>query len=866
MKAANKRIILTILFLFTAVGLHAQVSEPPPGFEDMDLNPYLIEGVVEPAPLLPLEFNGTGNLRFDVGNTGSDDIVWVQDQAMGMVITLSKGVPDVTDPSDPADALNALSGPGVAWFDWTYDVATTTFTASQIATIPANSRERINIAYRVSENSFLAASPTTSNGFNVNIQPPDWTNPQPTDDDAVSSFTFVEAFDFGDVPDSYGTPRHVINVTKNSNGLYNQYVYLGVVLDPEDGPQHSPNADGDNVNETGGLGVDDEDGVVFPLMTPGTTVDVPVTFTVWDYDPFENAPGIRIRGWIDWDKDGVFATSGIEAAIDDNGIGTFLENESPWTGPRDFTRIMQVAIPADATGSYFMRLRIGPNTNPTTDASSYGEIEDHTFETSSVATIELTQGPCWRTLTSPIAGETYQQFFARFRTNDIDYGGLWTQGAGITGSRAPFGGANVFTLNATGSEWVAVSDLTQTIPAGTGILMTVFDEDEFENINSAGFPKTAVFADTETQNASPVTVTLGAVAGTTASGGDNDPNFQGFSMLGNPYKTTIDFDQLTRSDVQQIAWIYDRGTGQWISWNGDSGDITNGLIAPGQGFVVQNVATPAGTPSVIFPEAAKAVGGTFVGKDQDRPDFIRLEIEGEELTSSMWLEFSEAGSFTKTTGDVIQLMSFESDYSVLSSLKEGQMYDIGRFPSAHGELQIPVIAEVTRAGTYTIRATDMMLPAGAELYLHDLQTGDRELITEDMEYRFTINQSAKSPENGCFAAPQKAKASADNRFMVTTASGMENPGTLPSEFRLNQNYPNPFNPSTQISYQLPQQSDVRLEVFDMSGRQVAMLVNESVNAGTHTVSFNATNLSSGVYMYRLQAGRTVLTKKLTLIK
>gem|GEM_PF-3100533 len=632
---------------------------------------------------------------------------------------------------------------------------------------------------------------------------------------------------------------------------------------------------------------------------PGFTGDVPVDYTIEDPDGLSDdatltitvtpdsgnqtfasddanlgSQGETLTGDIeanDFDPEGDTQTI---ALIDSNGDGT--PNTAPTAGTpiditQDGTKIGELTVDP-ATGAYtwtpepdFVGTAVIPyetcdDATPQACATAtlYLTSLDSTF------TIELTDGPCWRTLSSPIEGETYQDFFARFRTNDTDYGGLWTQG--VTGARTPAGGANVFTLDDDGSDWVAVEDLSQTIPAGTGVLMTVFDEDEYNNTSSAGFPKLAEFEGSEIENESPVEVILGTPNGTTDSGGVDDPDFQGFSMLGNPYKSTIDFNELTLSDVQQIAWIYDRSTGQWISWNGNSGDITNGLIAPGQGFVVQNVVSPAGTPSVTFPEAAKTSGGTFVGKQQNRPDFLRLEIEGEELTSSMWLEFAETGSFTKTTGDVIQLMSFESEYSVLSSLKEGQMYDIGRFPSARGELEIPVIAEVTRAGTYTIRATDMMLPAGAELYLHDLQTGDRELITEDMEYRFTINQAAKSQENGCFTAPQKAKASADNRFMITTASGMENPGTYPSEYRLNQNYPNPFNPSTQITYELPQQSDVLLEVFDMSGRQVATLVNESVNAGTHTVNFNATNLSSGVYMYRLQAGRTVLTKKLTLIK
>ncbi|MDR9367331.1 MAG: T9SS type A sorting domain-containing protein, partial [Balneolaceae bacterium] len=81
-----------------------------------------------------------------------------------------------------------------------------------------------------------------------------------------------------------------------------------------------------------------------------------------------------------------------------------------------------------------------------------------------------------------------------------------------------------------------------------------------------------------------------------------------------------------------------------------------------------------------------------------------------------------------------------------------------------------------------------------------------------------------------------------------------------------QNYPNPFNPTTQISYSIPQQSDVLLEVYDLTGKLITTLVNETVSSGTHSVTFDAENLSSGVYMYRLQTANRVLSRKLTVIK
>jgi len=91
-------------------------------------------------------------------------------------------------------------------------------------------------------------------------------------------------------------------------------------------------------------------------------------------------------------------------------------------------------------------------------------------------------------------------------------------------------------------------------------------------------------------------------------------------------------------------------------------------------------------------------------------------------------------------------------------------------------------------------------------------------------------------------------------------------GQTVKEFALMQNYPNPFNPSTMISYQLPAASHISLKVYDMLGNEVAMLVNETKEAGSYTAQFDGTKLSSGIYFYTINAGNYSETKKLTLMK
>lgn len=88
----------------------------------------------------------------------------------------------------------------------------------------------------------------------------------------------------------------------------------------------------------------------------------------------------------------------------------------------------------------------------------------------------------------------------------------------------------------------------------------------------------------------------------------------------------------------------------------------------------------------------------------------------------------------------------------------------------------------------------------------------------------------------------------------------------PTVYELSQNYPNPFNPSTTINYQIPKAGFVSLKVYDILGREVAMLVNGEKEVGKYTVLFDGSKLASGVYIYELRANEFVSVKKLMLLK
>ena len=98
------------------------------------------------------------------------------------------------------------------------------------------------------------------------------------------------------------------------------------------------------------------------------------------------------------------------------------------------------------------------------------------------------------------------------------------------------------------------------------------------------------------------------------------------------------------------------------------------------------------------------------------------------------------------------------------------------------------------------------------------------------------------------------------------ALGVEHQNGAPQTYALSQNYPNPFNPSTKIDFTIPASSQVQLKVYNMLGQEVATLINGALTAGSHTATFDASRLSSGVYLYKLTAGSFVTTKKMVLVK
>jgi hypothetical protein len=102
--------------------------------------------------------------------------------------------------------------------------------------------------------------------------------------------------------------------------------------------------------------------------------------------------------------------------------------------------------------------------------------------------------------------------------------------------------------------------------------------------------------------------------------------------------------------------------------------------------------------------------------------------------------------------------------------------------------------------------------------------------------------------------------------VVAHPIGIKKISSVVKDFSLSQNYPNPFNPATKINFNIPKSDYVDLRVYDLLGREVKLLTSQYMNAGEYEVDFDARNLASGMYYYRLQSGDNIAVKKMTLVK
>jgi hypothetical protein len=145
-------------------------------------------------------------------------------------------------------------------------------------------------------------------------------------------------------------------------------------------------------------------------------------------------------------------------------------------------------------------------------------------------------------------------------------------------------------------------------------------------------------------------------------------------------------------------------------------------------------------------------------------------------------------------------------------------------------------------------------------------TPDNQTFQDSMDVSTTDSNVKIAFALGALSTGVEVWFDAVSVIQSTPVTVESNQGSVPNNFSLTQNYPNPFNPSTRIEFSIGQENFVSLKIFDLLGREIKSLVQEVLPAGKHSIRFDAADLNSGIYYYRLDAGSLSETRKMMLLR
>ncbi|MEM1095794.1 MAG: FG-GAP-like repeat-containing protein, partial [Bacteroidota bacterium] len=475
----------------------------------------------------------------------------------------------------------------------------------------------------------------------------------------------------------------------------------------------------------------------------------------------------------------------------------------------------------------------------------------------------------WRMLSAPATG-----FTANGLADD-------TAIQGIVGGANSGDGANLFVRQASGA-WQAPSDMTTPWGDGYGFLLY------FYNNTASGSQELPLTLDAPgNEPAGDVTIDLAA---------------GGFTLAGNPFADNISLDVLTPVGGTLVSpvQVWDDGTGDPT---GNAASTTTGtfqtfslgtsaVIAPWQGFLVESaVAT-----QLTMPQTARTTGAPTIevfqkgGAVSDSVHYrqLALVLDGPDGTgthdASTKLFFHADAHEARDNFDGTKLTPLLSEYATLAFVQHDGTADgpaerllvqeARTFDPADVQTYDLALTIAGIAGTFTLSWPEWThIPDDWLLRLHDLQTGEMVDLRASTQYIFEAQSTTGIAASKLGAGPRLRPASATEaqvRFRLEVVPGVvaasREAAELPSRIELLQNYPNPFNPVTRIGYALPSPGAVRLVVYDALGRTVAVLADAMQQAGRYEVTWDATGMPSGTYLYRLEAGGHSTTRTMLLLK
>jgi len=209
-------------------------------------------------------------------------------------------------------------------------------------------------------------------------------------------------------------------------------------------------------------------------------------------------------------------------------------------------------------------------------------------------------------------------------------------------------------------------------------------------------------------------------------------------------------------------------------------------------------------------------------------------------------------------------LSEESSFTFTEQFSIGDSLALVNVLGKNGEISFTV--ELINENNTQVIATLKSVKMSSKILKSQREKGYQVNIPQELNGRFRVRITPKSNlEHLSFELATSYRDDSSQSGKEKTKLDLEEVNVI-LDYELAQNYPNPFNPTTQIEYQIPNAGLVQLEIFDILGRKVQTLVNETKEVGKYTVTFDASGLASGVYLYRLTSGKFMVSKKLFLVK
>ena len=496
----------------------------------------------------------------------------------------------------------------------------------------------------------------------------------------------------------------------------------------------------------------------------------------------------------------------------------------------------------------------------------------HYYRTGPFAPVTVAGPQGWRLLA---ASGPLQSF-------DRLVGGLWTQG--VPGADVSTGDPSLFQYNeptpgGRDGGFAPIAGQARPMEVGRGYAVYVFEDDDLLTPGvQGGFPKTLAPRGYESGGRVTFPVTFTPSAGGLAE--------DGWNLVGNPFDAFLDWDdpQFEKVGLDNVIYVWDPQSGQYETWNGTTGSYGSGLINRYTGFWVKASAAP----SLVSSYFSRVEAPVFHDPPADPPAVVAFRAEarlgGRDVAGEAFVTLGGAGRDGQDALDAYELVPLAPTYLALFSRgADTPGLDINALPAPSGAVEIPLdvqaVADRVPVGAeVTLSWPELRdIPAAWRLTLVDLQTGATTDLRTQSDYTLTIGAQGRLAPAGRVLAdgppvPTVLDAGADGRsagrlvLRVEAAVVAADDDEAADEASLSVPSPNPTRTGARLAFTLAHAGHARLAVYDVLGREVAVVADGAHPAGAHEADFRAAGLAPGLYVVRLEAAGRSLTRSLTLVR